>query len=250
MSSRAVTEILSAVRACARDGADLPDNLVRLCARTLPVSGAGLALMTDDGPAGTVAASDGGALQLEELQFTLGQGPCVDASRTGRPVLTPELAGAYRRWPQFAAGADAAGLRAVFAFPLQVGGIRLGVLDLYRDTAGHLSGDDLTDALSFADAATELLLDLQARDTAQGSSPPHPLAVLDDRAEVHQATGVVSVRAGVSLAQALALLRARAYAEERPIGELARDVLDGVVELRQNDQDRQTPHPGGESHDA
>jgi hypothetical protein len=239
MESRAVKKILSAVRAGSRDGKDLPDSLVRLCARTLPVSGVGLALMTDDGPAGTVAASDGGALQLEELQFTLGQGPCVDASRTGRPVLVPDLAGTSpRSWPQFGAGADTAGLLAVFAFPLQVGGIRLGVLDLYRDTAGELSQRELADALSFADAATQLLLDLQAQDTAQGVPPPHALAVLDDRAEVHQATGVVSVRAGVSLAQALALLRARAYAEERPIGDLARDVLDGVVQFGEdNDHD-------------
>jgi hypothetical protein len=235
MSTRAVTEILVAARAASRDGRDLPESLVRLCARTLPVSGVGLALMTDDGPAATVAASDGGALQLEELQFTFGQGPCVDASRTGRPVLTPELAGAYRNWPQFAAGADAAGVRAVFAFPLQIGGIRLGVLDLYRGTTGGLSHSDLADALSFADAATQLLLDLQAQDSDQGLPPPHALAVLDDRAEVHQATGVVSVRAGVSLAQALALLRARAYAEGRPIGDLARDVLDGVARLGEDD---------------
>jgi hypothetical protein len=236
MSSEAVREILSAVWAGSRDGEELPDSLVRLCARTLPVSGVGVALMTDDGPAGTVAASDGGARRLEELQFTLGQGPCVDASRTGRPVLAPDLATmSSRSWPRFSAGADAAGLGAVFAFPLQVGGIRLGVLDLYRDTAGELSGEDLANALSFADAATQLLLDLQAQDTAQGSPPPHALAVLDDRAEVHQATGVVSVRARVSLAQALALLRARAYAEGRPIGDLARDVLDRVVQLGEDD---------------
>jgi hypothetical protein len=238
MASRTVRDILSAVWAASRDGEDLPDSLVRLCARTLPVSGVGLALMTDDGPAGTVAASDGGALQLEELQFTLAQGPCVDASRTGRPVLAPDLARtSSRTWPQFGAGADAAGLRAVFAFPLRVGGIRLGVLDLYRNTTGELSQVELADALSFADAATQLLLDLQAEDTALGMPPFHALAVLDDRAEVHQATGVVSVRARVSLAQALALLRARAYAEGRPIGDLARDVLDRVVELGESDDD-------------
>jgi hypothetical protein len=238
MASRAVREILSAVWAASRGGVDLPDSLVRLCARTLPVSGVGLALMTDEGPAGTVAASDGGALQLEELQFTLGQGPCVDASRTGRPVLVPDLAGtSLRTWPQFGTGADAAGLRAVFALPLQVGAIRLGVLDLHRDTAGELSGEELFHALTFADAATQLLLDLQAEGTALGMPPPHALAVLDDRAEVHQATGVVSVRAGVSPTQALALLRARAYAEGRPIGDLARDILDRVVELGENNDD-------------
>jgi GAF domain/ANTAR domain len=236
MSSAAVNEILSAVWAASRSSADQADSLVCLCARTLPVSGVGLALMTDDGPAGTVAASDDGAMRLEELQFTLGEGPCVEASRTGRPVLAPDLAGtSSRRWPQFSAGADAAGLRAVFALPLQVGGIRLGVLDLYRHTAGELSPAELSDALTFADAATQLLLDLQAQDTAQRIPAPHALAVLDDRAEVHQATGVVSVRAGVSLAQALALLRARAYAEDRPIGDLARDVLDGLVHLEESD---------------
>jgi GAF domain-containing protein len=235
MSSRAVREILSAVWAASGDGESPPASLARLCARTVPVGGVGVALMTDEGPAGTLAASDGGALQLEELQFALGQGPCVDASRTGRPVLIPDLAGAYRRWPQFAAGADAAGLLAVFAFPLHIGGIRLGVLDLYRDTAGELSDVELAGALSFADAATQLLLHLQARDTAQGIPPPHALAVLDDRAEVHQATGFVSIRAGVTLAQALALLRARSYAEERPIRDLARDVLDGVVQLGEDD---------------
>jgi hypothetical protein len=238
MGSRAVREILFAVRSASHDGADLADSLVRLCARSLPVSGVGLALMTDEGPAGTVAASDDGALELEELQFTLGQGPCVDASRTGRPVLVPELAGtSSRTWPQFAAGADAAGLRAVFAFPLQVGGIRLGVLDLYRDTVGGLAGEQLSDALSFADAATRLLLDLQSVDTLGGLPPSPALAALDDRAEVHQATGVVSVRARVSLAHALALLRARAYAEGRPIGDLARDVLDDRVRLGQDDHD-------------
>jgi hypothetical protein len=236
MASKLVAEILSAVRADVGGAAGLPDSLVRLCAQSLPVSGVGLALMTDEGPAGTVAASDGGALQLEELQFTLGQGPCVDASRTGRPVLAPDLAGtSSRSWPQFAAGADAAGLAAVFAFPLQVGGIRLGVLDLYRETAGELSQSELAGALSFADAATQLLLDLQAQGTAHGIAPPQALTVLDDRAEVHQATGVVSVRAGVSLARALALLRARAYADGRPIGDLARDVLDGVVGLGEDD---------------
>jgi GAF domain-containing protein len=236
MTSRAVLEILSVVWTASPGGDGRTDNLVGLCARTLPVSGVGLALMTDDGPAGTVAASDGGAQLLEELQFSLGQGPCVDASRTGRPVLVPDLAGTSPpMWPQFGAAAEAAGLRAVFALPLQVGGIRLGVLDLYRDTAGELSPEELSDALTFADAATQLLLHPQARDTDRGMLPSHALAILDDRAEVHQATGVVSVRAGVTLAQALALLRARAYAEERPIGDLARDVLDGVVELGDND---------------
>lgn len=99
------------------DGADLADGLVRLSAQTLPVSRLGLALMTDEGPAGTVSASDGGAPHVEELQFPLGQGPRVGALRTGGPVVAPDLAGtSSRRWPQFTASAGAVGvLRAVFA---------------------------------------------------------------------------------------------------------------------------------------
>ncbi len=226
MAARRVDEILRSAWAESAVGTDLPDRLAAACVRSLPVTGVGLALMTDDGPAGTIAATDGAALELEELQFTLGEGPCVDASRTGRPVLQPDLAQtAPLRWPAFAGGALEAGVRAVFAFPLRVGAIRLGVLDLYRDRAGPLSADELTEALSFADAATRVLLHAQAGvDT---------VPTLDDRAEVHQATGMVSVQAAVSLAQALALLRARAYADQRPIAALARDVLAGTVHFRE-----------------
>ena len=232
MASIRVAEILRAAWAESPDGPGVPASLAAACVRSLPVSGVGLALMTDDGPAGIVAATDGAAMELEELQFTLGEGPCVDASQTGRPVLQPDLAlTAPLRWPGFAGGALEAGVRAVFAFPLRVGAIRLGVLDLYRDRAGPLSTDELAEALSFADAATLLLLHAQASTASSGAVP-----VLDDRAEVHQATGVVSVQAAVGLAEALVLLRARAYADERPLGDLARDVLTGTVSFRNNDE--------------
>jgi hypothetical protein len=113
---------------------------------------------------------------------------------------------------------------------LRVGGIRVGVLDLYRTTAGVLSAEELADALSFADAATALLLHLQGR-AAGWDLPAASLTMFDDRAEVHQATGVVSVQAAVSLQEALLLLRARAFADQRLIGELALDVLNGVVDF-------------------
>jgi GAF domain len=123
-----------------------------------------MSLATDAGPAGTVAAPDGPAAAMEELQFTVGEGPCVDSSRTGRPVLAPDLAHTGSgRWPGFSAGALDAGIRAVFALPLQVGAGRVGVLDLYRDRAGALSPEELADALTFADAATTILLHLQGQ---------------------------------------------------------------------------------------
>ena len=231
MASRRVDEILRAAWADATGGDDASSSLAAACQRALPVSGVGLALMTDQGPAGIITATDGPAVELEELQFTLGEGPCVDASRTGRPVLQPDLARtAPSRWPAFADGALEAGIRAVFAFPLRVGAIRVGVLDLYRDEAGPLSEDELTEALCFADAATLVVLHEQAGSQVRGASPP-----FDDRAEVHQATGVISVQASVGLAEALVLLRARAFAEGRPLGEVAQDVLSGVVDFREYD---------------
>jgi GAF domain-containing protein len=231
VTSARVEEILAEVVEGSTPAADAPQRLVRACTRALPVTGVGLILMTDAGPAGTVAASDGPASTMEDLQFTLGEGPCVECSTIGRPVLQPDLLRTGpERWPGFSAGALEAGIRAIFAFPLRMGGIRLGVLDIYRDTAGELSGAQLAEALSFADAATALLLHLQARQSADGSGPG-AIPVLEDRAEVHQATGVISVQADVSMAEALVRLRARAYASDRPILQVARDVLSGDVDF-------------------
>jgi hypothetical protein len=229
VASLRVAEILAGVVDGAPEPSDVPLRLIQACTAALPVSGVGLVLMTDNGPAGIVATSDPPATTMEELQFTLGDGPCVESSRTGRPVLQPDLADTGPlRWPAFAAGALDAGIRAIFAFPLRVGGIRLGVLDLYRDRAGELSQEDMTEALSFAAAATAVLLHLQAQRSADGGEPG-PIPVLEDRAEVHQATGMISVQAEVDISDALVQLRARAYSSDRPILEVARDVLHGSI---------------------
>src|SRR5674476_240778 len=131
VTSVRVAEILAGFAEGFPTASRLPDLLVRACAQALPVTGVGMVLMTDAGPAGIVAASDGPAAMMEELQYTLGEGPCVESSRTGRPVLQPDLeVSAPARWPGFSAGALEAGIRAIFAFPLRVGAVRLGVLGL------------------------------------------------------------------------------------------------------------------------
>ena len=208
---------------------DAPHRLVMACTRALPVTGVGLILMTDAGPAGAVAASDGPAGTMENLQFTLGEGPCVECSRTGWPVLQPDLARTGpARWPGFTAGALEAGIRAIFALPLRVGAIKVGVLDLYRDVPGELTDAELAEALSFADAATEILMVLQSQASLDGSGLG-TIPVIEDRAEVHQATGMVAVQAGVGMAEALLRLRARAYATDQPILDLASEVLEGTL---------------------
>jgi GAF domain-containing protein len=177
-----------------------------------------------------LAGTNDTAALLEELQFTLGEGPCVDASARGRAVSVPDLTkDGLHRWHGFTAGALEAGVNAVFAVPLQVGGIRVGVLDLHRTEVGGLGTGGLFEALAFAEAATALLLHLQAKHSADTEMDMLLAGSSLRRAVVHQATGMVAVQLAVPLSEALILLRARSYSEERPIAELAGDVVARLV---------------------
>jgi len=226
MSLSRVDQILSTVMDGHRGGATLPETLCELCAQALTVSGVGLALITADGHQGVVTATDGAAQTMEDLQFTLGEGPCLDASSDGSPVLQPDVARtAPSRWPGYGPAVLEAGIAAVFAFPLQVGAIRLGVLDLYRDTPGNLDDRELSEALAFADAATAILLHLQEQTDAGDDVHPQLADPLGTHTEIHQATGIIAVQAAVGLAEALLLLRGHAYAAESTSLDIARDVV-------------------------
>ena len=172
------------------------------------------------------------AVALEDAQFTLGQGPGHDAVTTGTPVLEPDLAlaGAAGRYPAFTPTATNLRVRAVFAFPLRIGAISVGVLTAHRAVPGPLSIAQLADALALADAVTVLLLHQDApRSEANGAARERPrpgsTQPATHRAQVHQATGMISVQLGVSLAEALVRLRARAYADDRLINDVADDVV-------------------------
>jgi hypothetical protein len=170
---------------------------------------------------------------LAELQMTLGEGPGPDAVASGGPVLASDLdeLEAVRRWPAFAPAARQAGAAAVFAFPLQLGAIRTGVMSLYRVRSGPLSAFQLGDALIFADTATLLLLDSQdqAAGGAAGSAGTgpggQPADLTRHRAEIDQATGMLTEQLGVGIAEAFIRLRAHAYAHNRRLSDLARDIV-------------------------
>ena len=145
--------------------------LCQACAEVTGMSGAGLMLMSGDIPTGTLCTTNEVSALIEQLQFTLGQGPCVDAYQHDRPVLEPDLADpAKTRWVAFTIPALAAGVRAIFGFPLQVGAVRLGALNLYRDRAGPLSDEQHADALVMADVCAAAVLMMQA------NAPPGELA--------------------------------------------------------------------------
>jgi hypothetical protein len=168
--------------------------------------------------------------RLAELQLTFGEGPCPDARAGGGPVLVSDLGEveARRRWPVFAPAAQQAGAAAIFAFPLRRGAIRAGIMGLYRNQAGPLSAMQLGDALIFADTATLLLLDSpdRAAEIAAGSGPGgQPAGLAEHRAEIDQATGMLTEQLGVGIAEAFIRLRAYAYAHDRQLADLARDIV-------------------------
>lgn len=213
---------------------EMVDLLGRLClaaVKSLAASGAGVSVMTEDGVRLLAAASGEASARIDDLQFSLGEGPCTDAFASRRPILEADLTnGVLARWPAYSLAAHDEGVRAVFAFPLQVGAARLGVLDVYRERSGSLSAEELTQALTFADVATSMLLDGQ-RKAPDGSAAKGLDEALEWRFEVHQAQGMVMVQLGASLADALALLRAYAFTHERPLGDVAREVVTRKLRL-------------------
>jgi diguanylate cyclase (GGDEF)-like protein len=155
------------------------DRLVERIVNIMPVAGAGVTLITPQLRPRYVAASDNSALRFEELQTELREGPCVTAYQTGQPVAVLDLR-TEDRFPNFTPRALAAGMMAVFTFPLRHGDHQLGALDLYRGTSGTLSERDMTSAQTLADVAAAYLLNAQSRQELQQASERSREAALHD----------------------------------------------------------------------
>jgi hypothetical protein len=191
------------------------------------VTGAWLSAGSSGDGGHLMRATDGVSRRLAELQLTLGEGPSLDAFASGGPALASDLADSEPglRWPAFAPAACEAGAAAVFAFPLAIGAIRAGTLGLYRDRPGPLAGRQLGDALLFADAATLLLLNAQTDGSPVAESDRQPADFPWHRAEIDQATGMLTEQLGVSIADAFARLRAYAYANDLRLTDVADDIV-------------------------
>jgi len=196
-------------------------------AELLPVNGASIVVRSGPDNTQLVHATDDVVAQLDELQFTLGEGPCLDAFRQREPVLVADLGStdAFAQWPGFAHEATQAGAFAAFAFPLQLGTAPFGTVELYRDEPGELSERDTAIALLIVDELVSVVLDdLTGRDHRLAPSGANPVPLFG-RAEIPQATGMIAVQLAVSIPEALAQLRAAAFAAHRPILEIAEDVI-------------------------
>ncbi len=201
------------------------------------------------GPDFVMCVTDPVSEQLAELQLTLGEGPCHDVLASAAPVLAGDLGDglAGRRWPAFTPEAGQLGAAAVFAFPLVIGAIRAGTMGLHRSSPGPLTRSQLGDSLLMSDAATMLLLDGAGRDgdgtpggaRLDGQAP----GLAAHRAEVDQATGMLTVQLGVTAAEAFARLRAYAYAQDRRLADVAGDVVARRLRLHPDPD----PAPEGEA---
>lgn len=231
MSTDGLSAVLSAMASVDGDAPTVIDRLCVAAVSLLSLSGAGISLMVEGRLRGSAGVSAAGVALVQELQLELGEGPGVDAWKRNEAVLEPDLAEpAVVRWPSFAQAGSRAGVRAVFAYPLHVGAIRIGVFVFYRDRPSTLDAEELAHGLVLADVASQVVLAVQAgapADTVHellAGEPPH-------WAEVHQATGMVAAQLRVSVDEAFVRLRGHAFADRRPLRDVARDVVSRRLSL-------------------
>jgi hypothetical protein len=203
-------------------------RLCATCIEVLPVDRAAISLRVGKAGLEALSASDDFAARIEGIQVIVGEGPGPDAIKRGGPVVISDLATLeLRRWPAFGAALNGFAVGAMFAFPLQVGAIQLGVLDLFRDSLRPLSNGETAEMLHVADLVTTVLLSQWSDGQVSGAERElgSSLAAGAASREVHQATGMISVQLGVPVAEAYLRLRARAFADGRLLNELAHEVV-------------------------
>ncbi len=201
------------------------------------IDAAAISLVFDGASTGTLGSSGASARVYDELQFTFGEGPCLDSVTYRAPILVADLADPDdTRWPAYGAAMLAHKIRGVFAMPVVVAGEHVGALDFFRAQPGRLTGVQFTGAAAAAELAGVPLLDLMDGDLQAAADDPNSnawteLSVLS-RAEVSQATGMLVAQLGIDPAEALVRLRAHAYATDRTASEVARDILDRRLRLQ------------------
>jgi hypothetical protein len=209
------------------------------CTELLSADGTAVSLHTNVGSLEPLFSTDPRTEEIEELQYTLGEGPSRDAAASDHPVLAPDLAAteAANRWPTFTPAARALGALAIFAFPTIVGATRVGVVTVHRAAPGSLTAGQLADGLVCADATWALVLGDQAGRHVNDNAYPGYIHLADRRMEVHQAAGMVSVQLRIHVTDALARLRAYAYVHDRRLVDVAADVLSRALRFEPDEAD-------------
>ena len=204
---------------------DRPEGFCEVFIDVFPVTGAAVSTVGEVLGSETLAASDERAARLDELQFDLGEGPCWDAMRSGTAVLQPDIRETGRhRWPAFAASIKPEEVSSVFAFPLSVGPLRFGAIDLYSRAPVSLDDTQAQQAGMMADAVSRHVL--RRALIAIGIEPDNGGNAYSRRL-VHQASGMVLAQIDVSAEDAQLVIQGHAFAGERSMMDVAEDIIDG-----------------------
>lgn len=205
---------------------DRPAEFCEVFVEVFPVSGATVSTIGGLLGSETLAASDERAARLDELQFDLGEGPCWDAMRSGAAVLQPDIRDTGSRWPAFVAAIHAEDVSSVFAFPLSVGPLRFGAIDLYSQAPISLGDDQAEQAGAMAEVVGRHVL--RRALTAIGIEPDD-LGNAYSRRLVHQASGMVLAQIDVSAEDARLVIQGHAFAGERSMMDVAQGIIDGRI---------------------
>jgi hypothetical protein len=219
-----------------RPGVEAADRLCEACVLLFDVDAAAISLVFDGANSGTLGSSGASGRMYDELQFTLGEGPCLDSVSHRAPIFVADLADPDdNRWPIYGPALLSHQIRGVFAMPVLVAGEHVGALDLFRVRPGLLKGEHFAGAIVAAELAGIPMLDLLNADLQAAANDPNSNAWTElhalSRAEVSQATGMLVAQLGVEPAEALVRLRAHAYATGRSSTDVARDILDRRLRL-------------------
>ncbi len=214
----------TAIDALERSG-DSTDDLAAPFVAVFPVSGASVSTIGELLGSETVSATDGQAARLDELQFDLGEGPCWDALRTTRPVLMHDVRrDAPTAWPAFSAAIRGDDLSSLFAFPLCIGPLRIGALDMYSVAPVRLDPTQTLQVGAMADVVSRQVL-RQALNAVGGEYDE--IGNGFSRRFIHQATGVVLAQLDLSADDARLVIQGHAFAASRTMMDVARDIVEG-----------------------
>jgi hypothetical protein len=190
--------------------------------RFLPVSGASVSTFGSFLPTESISVTDDRAGRVDELQLDLGEGPCWDALVSRQPVLEPDLwTRSSVSWPAFLHAIRDEQIGAIFAFPLLFGPLEIGAVDLYSVGPVSLTAEQQNQTIILSAIVSRILLrDAISDDGLSGETTTF------SRRLIHQATGMVLAQIGTTAEDAHLIIQARAFAENRPMREVAQDVID------------------------
>ena len=198
-------------------------DLCRPFLSVVPTTGVALSVLASPTGQTTICSTDALSARIDELQFDLGEGPCWESMASHAPVLHPDIhADAVTPWPAFSEAVRREPIGAIFAFPLTVGGVDIGAVDLYSTTSRQLTDTQVERVSALAELASWQVLRRLIDDREDGDDGGSRYS----RREVHQATGMVLVQLDIAADDAMVLLRAHAFSSGKTVREIANDVVE------------------------